>query len=159
MSNSLFLSSLYIIRRKVDPSPRAPFSLSSCYDGSLRKSRHAAKVSFKALPLATDKIAEHPPDLLSKKLARNFLPRSAQLLSELIKKDRHRMKIAIEVSRWRKSLLIFFPATTASKMPLQMYTCMCVCSLFYKCVHILNFNLILWSNKINYYFDMIILLN
>lgn len=136
MLNSLFLSSLSSAGRSI-PLLELPFPFlpaTADLSGKAGTRVFAAKVSFKALPLATDKTAEDPPDLLSKKLARNFLPRSAQLLSELIKKDRKNRKL---LSKYRKNnFFSFFPATVALKIPLQMYTCMCVC--FYKCVYILN---------------------
>lgn len=74
---------------------------------------------LKALPLATDKTAEDPPDPLSKKLARNF-SRSAQLLSELIKGTIDTVRIARNIST---KMTFPFSIFTAEKMKdfFQMY--------------------------------------
>lgn len=96
---------------------RAPFFLSffpiQRVSPACRKSWHVGARSdtdrFKALPLATDKIAEDPPDPLSKKLAKNS-DRSAQLLVELIKSDRHCPR-----DRWRKKSPILYPRSPFSE--------------------------------------------
>lgn len=74
--------------------PLFPFFLLqrlSSTSGKLARGFSERQRLLKALPLATDKTAEDPPDLLLKKLARNF-SRSAQLLNELIKNDRYYQK-------------------------------------------------------------------
>lgn len=141
--NSLSLISIIRGKDRSLPLPvlEPPFSLSSCYE-SLRKSRvlEAAKVSLKALPLATDKTAEETL-LISflRKLARNFCRDRPSYWASLLRKDRHRSKSLRKVLAKRISSHFFSPLLLCiKKMLLQM------------CLYILNMSFLFFYIYICY---------